>query len=89
MGVRQALILLVRGYQVALSPLLGGSCRFKPSCSEYMIEALKIHGAFKGTILGLWRLLRCHPFGKYGYDPVPLKGKWKPEYAILNEGKQK
>jgi putative component of membrane protein insertase Oxa1/YidC/SpoIIIJ protein YidD len=54
-----------------------------------MIEACKIHGAFKGTILGLWRLLRCHPFGKCGYDPVPLKGKWKPEYAILNEGKQK
>jgi putative component of membrane protein insertase Oxa1/YidC/SpoIIIJ protein YidD len=41
-----------------------------------MIEALTVHGAIKGTLLGLWRILRCHPFGKYGYDPVPPKGKW-------------
>ena len=77
--VRQALILLVRGYQVALSPMMGGCCRFEPSCSEYMIEALTVHGAVKGTLLGLWRILRCHPFGAHGYDPVPLKGKWRNE----------
>ena len=78
--VRQALILLVRAYQVTLSPLFGDCCRFEPSCSVYMIEALKTHGAIKGTLLGLWRLMRCHPFGRYGYDPVPPKGKWKNEF---------
>jgi len=67
---------LVRGYQVALSPLMGGACRFEPSCSNYMIGALRTHGAMKGSILGLWRILRCHPFGAHGYDPVPAKGRW-------------
>ena len=65
------LIGLVRAYQVVLSPVMGGACRFEPSCSNYMIEALKTHGAVKGTLLGLWRILRCHPFGAHGYDPVP------------------
>ena len=69
--------LLVRGYQVTLSPMFGNCCRFTPSCSNYMIEALQVHGAFKGTLLGLWRILRCHPFGASGYDPVPAKGRWK------------
>ncbi len=69
--------LFVRGYQVTLSPMLGNCCRFTPSCSNYMIEALQVHGAFKGTLLGLWRILRCHPFGASGYDPVPAKGRWK------------
>lgn len=71
------LILLVRGYQVALSPLFHGCCRFAPSCSNYMIEAIRVHGSLKGVALGTWRLLRCHPFGKSGYDPVPPKGRWK------------
>ena len=75
--VRQALIALVRGYQVCLSPMMGGACRFEPSCSNYMIEALNVHGAIKGMLLGLWRILRCHPFGDYGYDPVPEKGRWR------------
>ena len=75
-----ALIAMVRGYQVVLSPMMGGACRFEPSCSNYMLEALKVHGAVKGTILGLWRILRCHPFGKHGYDPVPAKGKWKNDF---------
>ena len=74
--MRKVLILLVRAYQVVLSPYLGGACRFEPSCSNYMIEALAVHGAFKGLLLGIWRVLRCHPFGKYGYDPVPPKGSW-------------
>ena len=69
--MRAVLIFFVRCYQVTLSPLMGGACRFEPTCSNYMIEALKIHGAFKGTMLGLWRILRCHPFGAHGYDPVP------------------
>ena len=71
MDVRTALILLVRAYQVTLSPLFSGCCRFEPSCSNYMIEALQTHGVAKGLYLGVLRLLRCHPFGKSGYDPVP------------------
>ena len=78
--VRAALIFMVRGYQVLLSPLLGGACRFEPSCSNYMIGALQAHGALKGTLLGLWRILRCHPFGSHGYDPVPPKGRWRNDF---------
>ena len=72
-----AMIALVRAYQVVLSPVLGGACRFEPSCSNYMIEALKVHGPVMGPRLGLWRILRCHPFGAHGYDPVPPKGRWR------------
>ncbi len=78
--VRKALIACVRGYQVALSPLMGGACRFMPTCSNYMIEALEIHGVAKGLLLGILRILRCHPFGDYGYDPVPPKGRWRNEF---------
>ena len=77
--MRAALIACVRAYQVVLSPLFGDCCRFVPSCSAYMIEAIEVHGALKGLALGTLRLLRCHPFGKKGYDPVPPKGKWKNE----------
>ena len=80
----QVLILLVRAYQVALSPLMGGACRFEPSCSNYMIEALKVHGPVKGTLLGLWRILRCHPFGSHGYDPVPPRGRWRTDFGECN-----
>ena len=80
--VRAALVLLVRAYQVALSPLMGGCCRFEPSCSNYMIEALNVHGPVKGVLLGLWRILRCHPFGDHGYDPVPPKGRWKCDFRV-------
>ena len=72
----KTLQLLVRGYQVVLSPLFGDCCRFTPSCSNYMLEALQVHGAFKGTLLGVWRIMRCHPFGARGFDPVPPKGRW-------------
>ena len=75
--MRTILILLVRAYQVTLSPLFSGCCRFEPSCSNYMIEALQVHGAFKGTVLGLWRIMRCHPFGAKGLDPVPPAGRWR------------
>ena len=75
--MKQILIFFVRCYQVVLGPMMGGACRFEPSCSNYMIEALTVHGAAKGTLLGLWRILRCHPFGKHGYDPVPMKGRWR------------
>lgn len=71
--MKAVLILFVRAYQVTLSPLFSGCCRFEPSCSNYMIEAIEVHGPVKGVWLGLRRLLRCHPFGPHGYDPVPPK----------------
>ena len=63
--------MLVRLYQLTLGHLMGGHCRFQPTCSHYSIEALKTHGALRGTWLTLRRLLRCHPFGGAGFDPVP------------------
>lgn len=69
--VTQILIWIIRAYQLLLSPLLGPRCRFYPSCSCYAHTAIERHGALKGAWLGLCRLLRCHPFNKGGYDPVP------------------
>ena len=63
------LIALVRAYQVALSPLLGGSCRFQPSCSAYFIEAVQKYGPWRGSWIGVRRILRCHPFHPGGHDP--------------------
>lgn len=68
---RTVLVLLVRGYQVGISPLLPSSCRYFPSCSAYAIQALERHGALKGSWLAARRILRCHPFTPGGYDPVP------------------
>lgn len=62
---------LVRGYRVAISPWLAPRCRFHPTCSEYALEALRRHGAFRGSALAARRIARCHPWGKSGYDPVP------------------
>jgi putative membrane protein insertion efficiency factor len=64
------LIFFMHIYQATLSPILGHQCRYVPSCSNYFIEALEKKGLVKGTLLGLWRILRCHPFSKGGYDPV-------------------
>ena len=64
-------ILLVRFYQLAISPWMGSNCRYQPTCSSYMIEALKEHGLLKGLWLGTKRIGRCHPWGGHGYDPVP------------------
>lgn len=72
--VARLLILLVRLYQIAISPVLGNNCRFYPSCSSYMIEAIQLHGALKGLYLGTRRLLRCHPYCDGGIDPVPPAG---------------
>jgi putative membrane protein insertion efficiency factor len=65
------LLAAVRVYQLTLSPVLGGSCRYVPSCSHYMADAVRLHGALGGGWLGLRRLSRCHPFGASGFDPVP------------------
>ncbi|MBO7189163.1 MAG: membrane protein insertion efficiency factor YidD [Alistipes sp.] len=64
-------IILVRFYQLCISPLKPPSCRFTPTCSQYAIEALRKHGPIKGLYLTIRRLLRCHPWGGSGYDPVP------------------
>ena len=72
------LLAFVRGYQVLLSPIVGGACRFEPSCSRYMTEAIERHGAGRGAWLGIRRLARCHPFGSHGYDPVPLEHENTP-----------
>ena len=67
----RAVALLIRGYQVALSPLLLSACRYQPTCSQYTLEAVKRYGALRGVWLGTKRIARCHPFHPGGYDPVP------------------
>ncbi|MDH3533940.1 MAG: membrane protein insertion efficiency factor YidD [Gammaproteobacteria bacterium] len=64
---------LVALYRLLISPWLGNNCRFEPSCSAYAMQALRIHGAFRGTWLAARRIARCHPWGGSGYDPVPEK----------------
>lgn len=71
--IKKMMILLIRFYQKCISPLLPNVCRYTPSCSQYFIEALQVHGVIKGSWLGIKRLLRCHPWGGSGYDPVPEK----------------
>jgi putative membrane protein insertion efficiency factor len=69
--VRGVLHGLIRAYQLCISPFLGSRCRFYPSCSDYALEAIAVHGAVKGGWLALTRLLRCHPWHPGGFDPVP------------------
>ncbi len=63
------LIFGVRLYQIFLSPVFGNQCRFQPSCSHYFIQAVKKYGAIRGSLRGVWRILRCHPYHPGGYDP--------------------
>ena len=67
------LLLLIRGYQLIISPLLGSNCRFMPTCSEYAMESLKSHGLIKGIYLTVKRIGKCHPWGGHGYAPIPTK----------------
>jgi putative membrane protein insertion efficiency factor len=69
--MKQVAIVLIRLYQALLSPHLSGACRHLPSCSSYAISAIERHGARRGAMLALKRLLRCHPLGSSGWDPVP------------------
>ena len=73
--MKTAVIGLIRLYQRFLSPLLGANCRFSPTCSAYAVEAIERHGAAKGWLMSVWRIVRCNPFGGHGYDPVPPAGR--------------
>ena len=84
--ISRLLILPIRFYQKYISPHLGHNCRFVPTCSQYAIEALTTHGALKGSLLAVWRILRCNPLGKFGIDPVPPKGCWvSPDRKLTRE----
>jgi len=69
--MQKILISGIKAYQYILSPFLGANCRYIPTCSQYTMEAITKHGALKGSVLGVSRVCRCHPFHKGGYDPVP------------------
>lgn len=71
--MKKLLLILLRAYQLAVSPFLGQNCRFYPSCSEYAVEAIREHGSLKGGALTARRLCKCHPFHAGGFDPVPPK----------------
>jgi putative membrane protein insertion efficiency factor len=73
--MKHVVIVLIRMYQHSLGLYVGGHCRFHPSCSEYAIEAVREHGALRGGWLALKRIGRCHPWGSFGFDPVPQKGR--------------
>ncbi|WP_346962691.1 membrane protein insertion efficiency factor YidD [Actinobaculum sp. 352] len=71
-----ALLAAIRWYQRTISAALPATCRYAPSCSQYAYGALRIHGVVKGTLLSVWRILRCNPWSKGGVDRVPARGKW-------------
>lgn len=72
--MKKIIIFLIRTYQLTISPRFShGACRYTPTCSQYALEAVEIHGVFKGTLLAIRRILRCNPLFKGGYDPVPPK----------------
>ena len=80
--MKRFLLAIIKGYQTYLSPMLRPCCRFTPTCSQYAREAIEKHGPVKGVLLAFWRILRCNPFCRGGYDPVPavfLPGKTKTE----------
>lgn len=68
----------IRGYQLFISPLLPGSCRYRPTCSDYAMQAIALHGPIRGGWLAFRRILRCHPWAGWGYDPVPPAGPQDP-----------
>jgi putative membrane protein insertion efficiency factor len=67
----KVLVALIRVYQICISPLIPPRCKYYPSCSQYAIDAIRVHGALRGTAMAAWRLLRCNPFSNGGLDPVP------------------
>lgn len=75
--MKKIFIVIIKGYHKFISPLLPGACRFEPTCSVYMVEAIERFGIIRGLLLGIWRILRCNPFCRGGYDPVPEKFTFK------------
>ena len=73
--MKNLLIRFIKFYQKNISANTSSKCKYFPTCSNYAVEALQIHGVFKGTLLARWRVLRCNPFSRGGYDPVPEKRK--------------
>ena len=80
---RVTMIGLIRLYRVLLSGSLGGQCRFFPSCSHYAEEAIRLHGAVRGSLMTAWRILRCGPFAKGGFDPVPPQRPSPGMYDVI------
>ncbi|MBK6693456.1 MAG: membrane protein insertion efficiency factor YidD [Myxococcales bacterium] len=75
--IARLLLVLIRGYQLAISPLLPPACRFEPSCSRYAAGCVAKHGAARGALLSLLRVCKCHPLHRGGYDPVPATFRWR------------
>ncbi|MGN0707056.1 MAG: membrane protein insertion efficiency factor YidD [Faecalibacterium sp.] len=86
---RRALCVPIRFYQRWISPGLGRNCRFTPTCSAYAIQAIMVHGCVKGLILAVARIARCNPLGRWGFDPVPEKGRWVNPKRILHPAREK
>ena len=84
-GLSWLLLLPVYFYRASISPLLPSSCRHVPTCSQYAIEAVQIHGPFKGFYMATKRILHCHPWGTHGYDPVPPRKPAKVKKPNLND----
>ena len=76
------LVVIIRAYQILLSPRIGQVCRYYPTCSHYGLEAVKVHGAGKGSLLAAWRVLRCHPWATGGIEYIPAKGTWTNREVI-------
>ena len=79
---------LIKAYKYLISPLLGPSCRYSPTCSDYALDAIRLHGPLRGAWLGLRRIARCHPWGRHGYDPVPSPEGLKQDCCAGHATKQ-
>ncbi len=79
--MKKIFIFIIKGYHKYISPILPGACRFEPTCSVYTAEAIEKFGVIRGILLGTWRILRCNPFSRGGYDPVPEKFTFKRQNA--------
>jgi putative membrane protein insertion efficiency factor len=80
--LRRLFVLPIRGYQLLLSPMVGERCKYYPSCSEYAAQAVNQYGILRGLVLGGWRLLRCNPWSRGGFDPVEEQRLFKPRASV-------
>jgi len=82
--LRRAVTLPIRAYQYAISPMLGPRCRYYPSCSEYAVQAIERYGILRGLVLAGWRVLRCNPFSRGGYDPVEAQRLFRSRGTVAS-----